>query len=1474
MNSSIHFRTLSILFLFFFVASLMTISPSELLAQNPNSGTTSSGQTLTVEITSPKDGAQFEGLDVCEVNVSGKVSIDTLGAVLNVLYVLDLSGSTADPTNIAPLDLNGDGVVDADDDFNDDEQSGQIIDAEIQAAIELNKFFGDFENIEIGVIGYASNAAIADVSPLADVTNFISPPLRDDGSGGDEIPNGIADIEEVLRSMRPDPIPGSGASIGEFTEIGPDELGSATNYKAALQTILDAFSGQPGNESKIAYFLSDGSNTGEAFNAELSALAEAGIIVHAIGMTEESDPSALQEIANATGGVFLQIDNPGDLAEALPDIAVFVGIAGVNVNEQEVVLNQDGTFTTTLTIPVGVQTIAATATAEDETAVTATISVECVEPGTPENCVTFETQDIGKEFGACAENQPGDIIFTESNISVAVDSFQFSGGGGTFGCARIDAISLLQGGESITLGAKSLLALDGNFTSIGNINLCFDFTKSCFSATKITFEFADFGGEENISVNGEAIFAGELTDAPADIATGVTLTVEKDETTNIGKVTLEGLITSLCVGGQEFVLDNVCIEESVAKVLACTLDITSPQDGDVVRSSSVLLAVDGELTGAVEPITTICTLNGVVIDETQPIIANLTPGENKLVLECTVEDSCGNVAVCSDSVTVTFEPLENCVTFDALETGTEFGDSAGNLAGDVIFTESNISVSVDSFQFSGGGAFFGTAHVEDQSTLPGFGVGKFVFISNLNLCFDFTKSCFNATKVSFEFQDSGGEENISVNGETVFTGELTDAPADIATGVTLTVDVDPVTNTGKATLQGSIASFCVGGQEFSLDNVCIEDSVPKVLACTLDITSPQDGDVVRSSSVLLAVDGELTGAVEPITTICTLNGVVIDETQPIIANLTPGENKLVLECTVEDSCGNVAVCSDSVTVTFEPLENCVTFDALETGTEFGDSAGNLAGDVIFTESNISVSVDSFQFSGGGAFFGTAHVEDQSTLPGFGVGKFVFISNLNLCFDFTKSCFNATKVSFEFQDSGGEENISVNGETVFTGELTDAPADIATGVTLTVDVDPVTNTGKATLQGSIASFCVGGQEFSLDNVCIEDSVPKVLACTLDITSPQDGDVVCADSVIIKFNRDFSGGVEPVSVICELNGSIIPESTEQIVARLNSGENLIVLKCTIEDSCGNVAMCSDSVAVFFDDIPPGCEFKVVNGAVKGTFFDEHSGIGQIVPIKLKNTELNIDFEPGAKEVSFSLERIDPDKPLRFSIDVYDLCGNKFNCDPVFIDLSTERSDRQIEFTFPEADRYFQLSNQGLTEVRVDLNGNKFTLTTDAAKANKELNTFLMPHEGVITIDLADYLHGGDNRIHVAYEGPHGAHADLFLLDIIDYEPEFILRLDVLPEEFQLVQNYPNPFNPTTKIQFDIPASHADGVKVQLKIYNLLGELVRTLVDEQKGAGRYVVEWNAQNDKGEPVSTGIYIYRLTAGDFHKTNRMVFLK
>jgi hypothetical protein len=103
-----------------------------------------------------------------------------------------------------------------------------------------------------------------------------------------------------------------------------------------------------------------------------------------------------------------------------------------------------------------------------------------------------------------------------------------------------------------------------------------------------------------------------------------------------------------------------------------------------------------------------------------------------------------------------------------------------------------------------------------------------------------------------------------------------------------------------------------------------------------------------------------------------------------------------------------------------------------------------------------------------------------------------------------------------------------------------------------------------------------------------------------------------------------------------------------------------------------------------------------------------------------------------------------------------------------------------------------------------------------------------------------------------------------DVVD-EPS-----DNLPKEFALSQNYPNPFNPTTEIEFALPVNS----RVNLNVFNVLGQKVRTLVNGDMEAGYKSVVWNGTDNAGASVASGTYFYVLKTGDKTFTKKMTMLK
>ncbi len=165
-------------------------------------------------------------------------------------------------------------------------------------------------------------------------------------------------------------------------------------------------------------------------------------------------------------------------------------------------------------------------------------------------------------------------------------------------------------------------------------------------------------------------------------------------------------------------------------------------------------------------------------------------------------------------------------------------------------------------------------------------------------------------------------------------------------------------------------------------------------------------------------------------------------------------------------------------------------------------------------------------------------------------------------------------------------------------------------------------------------------------------------------------------------------------------------------------------------------------------------------------------------------------------------------------------------------------------------------------------------DARLDNRWLNAYNSDADGnssmfrTHTINLLDYFNPGETII-IRFR----MFADQFVtgwgwaIDNIKIQDQFVGIDDpeVIPTKFALEQNYPNPFNPSTTIKFSIPQK----TNVKLNIYNSIGELVTTLVNEEKPAGNYSVKWDSHN-----LASGIYYYRISAGDFNEVKKMILMK
>ena len=155
------------------------------------------------------------------------------------------------------------------------------------------------------------------------------------------------------------------------------------------------------------------------------------------------------------------------------------------------------------------------------------------------------------------------------------------------------------------------------------------------------------------------------------------------------------------------------------------------------------------------------------------------------------------------------------------------------------------------------------------------------------------------------------------------------------------------------------------------------------------------------------------------------------------------------------------------------------------------------------------------------------------------------------------------------------------------------------------------------------------------------------------------------------------------------------------------------------------------------------------------------------------------------------------------------------------------------------------------------------------DKRLSEYFDPHLGWPQQNkMGDYfdMFSGNEGAYLSWAATFNGEQDIYYSFISDSTDVPVSIEDrVTPKEFTLSQNYPNPFNPSTAVSFNLPVSGF----VTLKVYDLLGNEAATLVNEQKPAGKYEIEFNAAG-----LGSGVYFYTLRSGSFSETKKMVLMK
>jgi len=175
-------------------------------------------------------------------------------------------------------------------------------------------------------------------------------------------------------------------------------------------------------------------------------------------------------------------------------------------------------------------------------------------------------------------------------------------------------------------------------------------------------------------------------------------------------------------------------------------------------------------------------------------------------------------------------------------------------------------------------------------------------------------------------------------------------------------------------------------------------------------------------------------------------------------------------------------------------------------------------------------------------------------------------------------------------------------------------------------------------------------------------------------------------------------------------------------------------------------------------------------------------------------------------------------------------------------------------------------------VDINGFPAVLSGNQIVDLKTGNTvYSWANKGSV---VTAYINPSDNSIRVliaTYNSSSNTNSySVYSLGTYSPPPGVSQNLSTLPKRLSVAQNYPNPFNPSTIIQYSIPVqSH-----VTVQVFNIKGQLVRSLVNENKPSGSYNIQWDGNSDSGGKVSSGVYFYSVKSGDQELTRKMVMIK
>ncbi len=459
--------------------------------------------------------------------------------------------------------------------------------------------------------------------------------------------------------------------------------------------------------------------------------------------------------------------------------------------------------------------------------------------------------------------------------------------------------------------------------------------------------------------------------------------------------------------------------------------------------------------------------------------------------------------------------------------------------------------------------------------------------------------------------------------------------------------------------------------------------------------------------------------------------------------------------------------------------------------------------------------------------------------------------------------------------------------------------------------------------------------SLDSVTVVRH--EIPTCFVEIVSPDSSAVVRDDSVLVVVqHHPGAEAAPPLQQTCKINGiaAVKIGNDFQAIVPCFPGEMLISATCTSIDSCGFVSVCSDTITIEcrekesivllgIDEDREAMVYLTINAPQPqlleaGKVIHNGKKVGNMEAMAL-NPFANCIYissnEKGGRLFKVDVDKIPPLPSdddivvelvgktgstfidgLAFREETAELLGVDTGTGQlVKIDENTAKvtdigplgfSDVEgLAFSKGEAPVLYGIDNDSHKLLTIDLKTGHGTAVGPKKVGFKNVESLAFSESGLL-IGFSD--HGRDTFIEIDPMTGIGKKFNKVNANGFDVEGLSFLEISVdllnatsvstlqaaLPEAYRLLQNYPNPFNPQTKISFEIPATAVVSVPVSLKVFDITGRLVRTLLNERLFPGKHVYTWNGRDSRGYLLASGVYIYTLSAGQFTLARRMLLVK